>query len=58
MERILTAAKAQYGALQAKIINSLTGNTSYTKKDMKDAMDNNHDEFEKSVSAINEIKTK
>ena len=44
MEKLFTAAKAQYGALQAKIINELTGNTSYTKKDMKDAMENNHDD--------------
>ena len=58
MEKLFTAAKAQYGALQAKIINELTGNTSYTKKDMKDAMENNHDEFDKSLSTINDIKKK
>lgn len=59
MDRTFTAAKAQYGALQAKIINELTGNTtSYTKRDMVDAHNNNRAEFDKSTTAIESLRSK
>ena len=39
--KTIEAAKIQYGALQATMINKITGNTSYTKRDMKQAMEEN-----------------
>lgn len=44
--KTIEAAKIQYGALQATMINKITGNTSYTKRDMKQAMEENKEVYD------------